>query len=96
MPNGTYGGVRGKETKVGQKTFVSRPTRFPLLIAGRCPIPVGRQAAYGGMLWWELIEVKEYQGDCVGITFYDGRNGMGCWCLNGDCVGDACCEECQV
>ena len=31
MPNGTYGGVRGKETKVGQKTFVSRPTRFTLL-----------------------------------------------------------------
>ncbi len=30
MPNGTYGGVRGKETKVGQKTFVSRPTRFSL------------------------------------------------------------------
>ena len=28
MPNGTYGGVRGKKTKVGQKTFVSRPTRF--------------------------------------------------------------------
>ena len=28
MPNGTYGGVRGRETKVGQKTFVSRPTRF--------------------------------------------------------------------
>ena len=28
MPNGTYGGVREKETKVGQKTFVSRPTRF--------------------------------------------------------------------
>ena len=27
MPNGTYGGVRGKEAKVGQKTFVSRPTR---------------------------------------------------------------------
>ena len=27
MPNGTYGGVRGTETKVGQKTFVSRPTR---------------------------------------------------------------------
>ena len=31
MPNGTYGGVRGKETKVGQKTFVSRPTRFYVL-----------------------------------------------------------------
>ncbi len=29
MPNGTYGGVGGKETKVGQKTFVSRPTRLP-------------------------------------------------------------------
>ncbi len=28
MPNGTYGGVRGKETKAGQKTFVSRPTRL--------------------------------------------------------------------
>ena len=28
MPNGMYGGVRGEETKVGQKTFVSRPTRF--------------------------------------------------------------------
>ena len=28
MPNGTYGGVRGKETKIGQKTFVSRPTRL--------------------------------------------------------------------
>ena len=39
MPNGTYGGVRGEETKVGQKTFVSRPTRFsvlrPLLIKER-------------------------------------------------------------
>ena len=30
MPNGTYGGVRGTETKVGQKTFVSRPTRLSL------------------------------------------------------------------
>lgn len=28
MPNGTYGGVRGKETKAGQKAFVSRPTRL--------------------------------------------------------------------
>ena len=28
MPNGMYGGVRGTETKVGQKTFVSRPTRL--------------------------------------------------------------------
>ena len=32
MPNGTYGGVRGKETKVGQKTFVSRPTRLQLFL----------------------------------------------------------------
>ena len=30
MPNGTYGGVRGKETKIGQKIFVSRPTRLSL------------------------------------------------------------------
>ena len=28
MPNGTYGGVGGRKTKVGQKPFVSRPTRF--------------------------------------------------------------------
>ena len=35
MPNGTYGGVRGKETKVGQKTFVSRPTRFSCNLGGR-------------------------------------------------------------
>ena len=33
MPNGTYGGVRGTETKVGQKTFVSRPTRLSLTAA---------------------------------------------------------------
>ncbi len=32
MPNGTYGGVRGKETKVGQKTFVSRPTSIELAL----------------------------------------------------------------
>ena len=34
MPNGMYGGVRGKETKVGQKTFVSRPTR----LLGQAPL----------------------------------------------------------
>ena len=28
MPNGTYGGVRGKETKIGRKTFVSLPTQL--------------------------------------------------------------------
>ena len=30
MPNGTYGGVRGKETKVGQKNF-----RFPTYSIGK-------------------------------------------------------------
>lgn len=34
MPNGTYGGVRGEETKVGQKTFVSRPTRLSRAAGG--------------------------------------------------------------
>ena len=31
MPNGTYGGVRGKETKIGRekKNFVSLPTQLP-------------------------------------------------------------------
>ncbi len=28
MPNGMYGGVRGKETKVGLETEVFRPTRL--------------------------------------------------------------------
>ena len=28
MPNGMYGGVRGKGTKTGQRTFVPRPTRL--------------------------------------------------------------------
>ena len=36
MPNGTYGGVRGTETKVGQRTFVSRPTRFEFDITNSC------------------------------------------------------------
>ena len=34
MPNGMYGGVRGKETKVGQKTFVFRPTRLTYTLSG--------------------------------------------------------------
>ena len=33
MPNGTYGGVGGRKTKVGQKTYsVFRPTRFCVYI----------------------------------------------------------------
>ena len=32
MPNGMYGGVRGKGTKTGQKTFVPRPTRWGYVI----------------------------------------------------------------
>ena len=28
MPNGTYGGVRGKETKVGQKTLKKKINLF--------------------------------------------------------------------
>ncbi len=38
MPNGTYGGVRGKETKVGQKTFVSQPTRLPAMNSKKCDL----------------------------------------------------------
>ena len=29
MPNGTYGGVRGRKTKVGRKLFRFPLTRFP-------------------------------------------------------------------
>ena len=32
MRNRMYGGVRGKETKIGRKTFVSLPTRFIICI----------------------------------------------------------------
>ena len=44
MPNGTYGGVRGKETKVGQKTFVFRPTRYTLNMLGCNALGKGRTA----------------------------------------------------
>ena len=30
MPNGTYGGVRGRKTKVGRKLLRFPPTRFGL------------------------------------------------------------------
>ena len=55
MPNGTYGGVRGKETKVGQKTFVSRPTRFythPIPVPPRTSTSMDAQwGASGGRLF---------------------------------------------
>ena len=31
MPNGTYGGVRGRKTKVGRKLLRFPPTRFSTL-----------------------------------------------------------------
>ncbi len=40
MPNGTYGGVGGKETKVGQKTFVSQPTRLMFKKGKEIAIPL--------------------------------------------------------
>ena len=45
MPNGTYGGVRGKETKVDQKTFVSRPTRFPTVAIAAAEVQTPQAAA---------------------------------------------------
>ena len=35
MPNGTYGGVRGRKTKVGRKLLRFPPTRFCFLSAGK-------------------------------------------------------------
>ena len=46
MPNGMYGGVRGEETKVGQKTFVSRPTRFAMPVH---PFPRAADSGNGGV-----------------------------------------------
>ena len=37
MPNGTYGGVRGRKTKVGRKLFRFPPTRF--LLPGQLKSP---------------------------------------------------------
>ena len=69
MPNGTYGGVRGKETKVGQKTFVSRPTRL--------------YTANGNRSAERLTEQRK-SPTCVGLFVYMGRIillwGVGC-CL---------------
>ena len=61
MPNGTYGGVRGKETKVGQKTFVSRPTRCMtgmLYICGESP--------HGAQLPTNPIATCKFQGVTLG------------------------------
>ena len=33
MPNGTYGGVRGRKTKVGRKLLRFPPTRFTFIVA---------------------------------------------------------------
>ena len=37
-----YGGVRGKETKIGRKTFVSLPTRFYMGIETKKSLPCFR------------------------------------------------------
>ena len=49
MPNGTYCGVRGTETKVGQKTFVSRPTRFRVCELLYVCSAVYETSSYGAM-----------------------------------------------
>ena len=69
MPNGTYGGVRGKETKVDQKTFVSRPTRFLYLACVRLFIVCCRQTIVCReqiMVWWEQTMVwwRQTMGPC--------------------------------
>ena len=57
MPNGTYGGVRGKGTKVGQKSFVSRPTRLRILDIHLCMVvsPVLGCFGIGGDLFKFLV-----------------------------------------
>ena len=64
MPNGTYGGVRGKETKVGQKTFVSRPTR---LYASCCTYYWKLRNSYFEVLGEKATHKKltEVNGDAV-------------------------------
>ena len=38
MPNGTYGGVRGRKTKVGEKLLRFSPTRLQRIILLKEPI----------------------------------------------------------
>ena len=52
MPNGTYGGVRGRKTKVGRKLLRFPPTRFFLLLRSV-------------LLVWSLIELSGYQHNSV-------------------------------
>ena len=65
MPNGTYGGVRGEETKVGQKkTFVSRPTRLLSIACGyymSMLIEVSLDGAFGCFLKFFLEDFESAQ-----------------------------------
>ena len=44
MPNGTYGGVRGRKTKVGRKLLRFPPTRFLSAVSmRRCSVALTRR-----------------------------------------------------
>ena len=47
MRNRMYGGVRGKETKIGRKTFVSLPTRLSVRWFPKAEHAVGK-VSYSG------------------------------------------------
>ena len=90
MPNGTYGGVRGTETKVGQKTFVSRPTRSPCealaraiaepdanLFAGRFAeqVMACSRAELRAFVMWFFVQVGAiYRARAVGCNFSSPRS----------------------
>ena len=42
MPNGTYGGVRGRKTKVGRKLLRFPPTRFHAVLLSNAAFPTDR------------------------------------------------------
>ena len=60
MPNGTYGGVRGRKTKVGRKLLRFPPTRL-LLIAVYQPYFTSSNIIYNDN---QLVTVGEVQMIC--------------------------------
>ena len=57
MPNGTYGGVRGRKTKVGRKLLRFPPTRLPLFCLA---VRIAKRPGYGG------CKIRDYRAASAG------------------------------
>ena len=74
MRNRTYGGVRGRKTKVGEKLLRFPPTRF-LRSLGAAPV-CGYEGVDGGLLWLRgresdaVIEVEPVFAQCASLHLH--------------------------